>query len=164
MKTAYTRHSLAVNRQGPYVPAWFKAAIRAIDPNLVVQFTPPDDGSGTGIDPRHFPYGCVDVCKRTRFTGVLSPVVTWSLADLDGNYSPPTRWTVKMIRRAYRLHKQKNMAAMERARDQSLKDMRMAVCANSLSAFRESIRKFIVNHFGRQWTNRVFLRAPAAGA
>lgn len=154
----YARHSLAVNRQGPYVPAWFKVAIRRIDPKLVVQYTPPDNGVNNGIDPQMFPWGCVDICTRTKHTGILSPVVTWSLANLDGTYAPPTRHTLRLIRRAYQLHRQGESKKLERSRDEALREMRLAVCRKSIEDFRTAIGKYCRAKFGRQWENRIFLR------
>lgn len=90
------------NRLGPKLPAWFRTRLKRIDPNLVLQFLPPDTADvGSRLNGNLFPYGVWAVCRRMRGSPFLFKRWVWSLNNERGMYEPPGRDTIALLKRAH---------------------------------------------------------------
>ncbi|MFM9966700.1 MAG: hypothetical protein ACKV2Q_36470 [Planctomycetaceae bacterium] len=90
------------NALGPKIPLWFKAALKRVDPKLVMQFIPPDWWDAGGIDRRNYPNGVWIIVKVLRRSGLLlvNPRWTHALADVRGNHKQPDHTDLRLIRYA----------------------------------------------------------------
>ena len=68
---------------GPQVPAFFRRAIRRINPKWVLVFRPPAVSGRKGVDARIYPQGVWDICTRLPRSQALHPQVTLSLCDVQ---------------------------------------------------------------------------------
>jgi len=112
------------NLMGPPVPKWFEKSIRSFDPQLTLQFIPPasdknPDGASAGL----FPNGVWAICRRLRRSKMLLKKWTWHLADEHGNYSPPGGDTVRVLRQAFKFHRQGMSTKMEEMMDRHIADL-----------------------------------------
>lgn len=108
------------NAMGPHVPLFFRVALKRIDPQLVLQFIPPWSKDSEGIDPYRHPDGVWIVCRRLRRTGWLFKRWVIGLNDHFGQYCPPGRDVLDLIRTAKRLWKQGKAERMEDEFDRSV--------------------------------------------
>lgn len=109
------------NRQGPHVPGWFRRKLRALDPNLALQFMPPSGPGhwGWGVNPRVYPYGAWVVCRQLRRTGLLLKHWTYCLHQPGAKWRPPTNAAIKLIRRARNLARHRRLHVMEESLDRA---------------------------------------------
>lgn len=139
----------------PAVPAWFRTAIKRINPRWVLVFRAPSRSGAKGVNPVFYPHGVWDICTKLPRSQALHPQVTLSLADQYGNYLPPGPDTLKMLRIARDYHRRKQTYKLERRADEAWQRMRKEKCRNSEEGMRRSMARFCSLYFGRQWNNRV---------
>ena len=140
----------------PYVPLWFRRALPRLNPRLVLRYIPPSTTTQPGVNPNLYPQGVWDICWRSR-SGGLHPVAVWSLADLHGNYSPPGPDTIKLLRRAMDLHRQRRTQVLYDMRDRALAEAQNEKARNSKEGLRRAMARYCSLRFERR-SNRVFLR------
>jgi hypothetical protein len=141
------------------MPLWFRRRLEWVDKDLTLQFIPPrDEKTPKGANPEIYPMGIWVICKRLRKTGLLSPRVVWSLADIHGLPAKPTPKTFRLIQQAYRMQRRKQMDKMEEMMEEGLIEMNRAREERSVERLRSAIKKHCSAQFGRQWLNRVYIR------
>lgn len=92
------------NAMVPRLPAWFRIAIRKVDPNLTLQFFPPaSEAIPDGVNPEVYPDGVWAVVRRLPKTGWLHRRWTYGLYGMDGRQAQPTLKILQMIRVALKL-------------------------------------------------------------
>lgn len=150
------------NLKGPAVPSWFRRALKRIDPNWVLQFIPPKEYEhDEGVNPDIYPHGVWDICYRLPRTRFLHPRVVFSLADPKGNFSSPSPRTLRLLRQAKLFHRRGQSKRLEETLDRALVEANAARCQRSENRLREALAKYCSVRFGRQFTNRVYLRNDA---
>jgi hypothetical protein len=82
---------------GPVIPTWFRARLRRIDPQLVLQYIPPVTTHPDGVNAVLFPRGVVALCRRLHRTRLLHKTWVLSLADEQGRYQAPTPGLVRLL-------------------------------------------------------------------
>lgn len=153
------------NRRGPYVPLWFRLQLKKLDKKFVLQFLPPrSERDPRGVDPGIYPHGVWDVCVRLPRSGMLHPRVVWSLADTEGNYSPPGPDTVRLLRAALYFQKVNRVEEIEEMMDQALVAAQKARAAEYKNNFMNAMQKCCSLKCTRQWNNRVYLRREGHGS
>ena len=157
-KSALLKPNPAWNRMGPPVPLWFKRALRRLHKRMVVQFTPPRSvREPHGVNPEVYPNGVWDLCVRLP-SGYLHPRVVWSLTDAEGNFCMPTADTVHLIWTAVNLQRRNRMDLLEDEMDASIARINKARAERSKRNLYYAIKAYCSKYFGRQWSNRVYLR------
>jgi hypothetical protein len=115
------------NRMGPRLPAWWRAALKRIDPQLDMQFMPPVSPSvPDGVDVRKYPHGVWVVVRKLRFSRLLHKTWVWCLTDELGNYRPPGKDGLRLIAAAYRMFRTRSQDKLERVFDRSLAELKSA--------------------------------------
>jgi len=147
----------------PPVPAWFKRAIKRINPRWVLVFRPPSQRGARGVNPEVYPKGVWDICTKLPRSQALHPHVTLSLADIRGHYVKPGPDTLKLLRIAEGYHRRKQTSKLERVADEAWLRMRKERARNSEEGMRRSMARFCSLYFGRQWNNRVTISVKAKG-
>lgn len=144
------------NKWGPHLPLWFKMQLKRIDPNLVVQFRPPLCAAcPEGVPADMYPYGVWDICRKLPITGYLCPTVVWSLADMDGNFSPPTGDTITIIRAAFSDWRNNRVGRLFRMLDKSLASLKRAKALVSKECLVKTMGKHLSLLGHRQFSHRV---------
>ena len=157
-KVPFIKENLGWNNQGPHIPLWFRAKLKQIDKDIVVQFIPPrSEKNPRGCNPASHPNGVWDVCKRLAGSHWLHPRAVFSLVDLHGQFSMPTPKTLRLIRSCWYAHRNNDMARIERVMEDSLRMFNRARAEKSRDRMREALSRFASNAFSRQWQNRVSL-------
>ena len=157
----------AWNKLGPPIPCWFRVKMKAIDPRLILQFTPPQCKltNFKGVPRNIYPYGVWDICYKIPKTNYLHSVAVWSLADMNGLPALPGMDTVKLLRLAVRLHRSRQTEKLERAMSFAIQEWNTARAKDSKDELHSAIRKFCSLFMGRQWQNRLSMRreGPTSG-
>lgn len=147
------------NRLGPFIPPWFRKALKNIDPTLVLQFIPPVSMVGPGgTSPTTLPLGAWQICRRMR-NGWLHKLAIWSLVDRNGNYAPPGQDTLRLLRFARNLWKHRQFHKMEEMMEESIDRIQKAQAAKSKEKLVEEMHRFLSLQGQRQFKNRTFVRS-----
>jgi len=135
------------NRLGPYVPRWFRDRMSEIDPDLTLQFWPPQ--------PR-MPAGFWSICLKLPHTRLLWKKSVMDLYDpMTGRYTPPDARHLKMLRYARNLSMRDGTEEMIRQTDRDLAEATKAkhfACKDRLGdAIERSLsrRGITWRHFGK---------------
>jgi hypothetical protein len=112
------------NAMGPPLPAWFRAYLRRIDPNLVLQFVPPRSFAKGGCDPDQHPFGVWAICRRMNATGWLCKRWVYSMSTPEGVPLYPTRDLVELLIRARDLWRKGQLDELENHFDRAMNDKR----------------------------------------
>lgn len=125
----------------------------------MLQYQPPASASCPyGVNPKVYPHGVWDICKRLGTSGLLNPKIVYSLADSKGRFQRPTWRTFHLIRLAYWLKRRKESHRLENELTRWVRESNQARARNDKKALVESLRKYFSKVGERQWGNRVFLR------
>jgi len=148
------------NKWGPPIPCWFRKKLETIDPNLVLQFVPPQCGltKFKGVPPGVYPCGVWDICYRVPKTRYLHSVAVWSLADMNGRPSFPGTDTIKLLQTAVRLHRSRQTHKLEREMSFAIQRWNDARARASQEELHSAMQKYCGLYLGRQWQDRVIMR------
>lgn len=150
------------NLMGPPIPRWFKKAISSFDRLLTLQFMPPaSERDPDGVSPTTFPRGVWAICRRLPRSKMLLKKWTWHLTDEEGNYSPPGGDTVRVLRQAFKYHRQGMGTKMEESLDRHIADMGSQRSAKTKHDLSNKIYEMIVrnNYFSNiEGRTRVLFR------
>lgn len=134
------------NRAGPPVPAWFRWQLKRIDPQLYLQFMPPDTQDSDGVNARMFPRGVWAICRLMKRSGMLLKRWTWHLADSKGNYSPPDGATVAILQYAYDCYRAGVNDGFEEKLDSHMTALKSAGRSKDRNRLSNGIYDMIVKH------------------
>jgi len=164
MFAQYMRPNPAWNRSGPLLPLWFKKALKNLTIPLIPQYIPASLCPGDrGVDPRQYPDGLWYLCRRLPRTRYLHPVAVWSLSDNLGNYAPPGRDTLKMLKRYLSHYLRDKGKRFEELLDKSLQALNEARVSRSRSRLLNAMSHYLKLRGERQWDNRVCMRREVPG-
>lgn len=100
------------NALGPHVPAWFRRALKRIDPKLELQYMPPaaPEAVDEGVNRDVFPNGVLMICRRLRRSRLLQKRWVYGMTGrVDDPYCNPSREVLKLVRRARDAWRQKRL-------------------------------------------------------
>ena len=127
------------NMVGPTIPGWFRDRLPEIDPDLVLQFIPPDTFTKGGCDGSTFPLGVLTVCRRLRQTGWLFKRWVYGMIDKHGLPVPPSWPLLNALRIAHFDHVNYNAGRLEQQLDRHCHQLKMATTDKSKNRLRERI-------------------------
>lgn len=129
------------NAMGPPLPGWFRAYLRKIDPNLVLQFVPPRSFAAGGCDAKQHPFGVWAICRRMHATGWLCKRWVYSMSMPNGVPLPPTRDLVELLLKARDLWRRGQMDEMEGMFDRQMAEKRRTMVEKSRERQHERIEQ-----------------------
>lgn len=126
-RRALKKPNRAWNAMGPPLPAWFKAAVARIAPNMCWQFFPPrgiaEDG---GVTPEVFPNGVWCLHQRLPRSGWLIARPFYTMADPWGQWEIPSPRIIKIIRLGLNLNRRRQMDRLAAEVEKSVQDVMKA--------------------------------------
>lgn len=127
------------NMVGPHIPDWFMERLPEIDPDLVLQFIPPDTFTEDGCNSDQFPLGVLAICRKLPQTGWLFKRWVYGLFDKDGLPVPPSWPLLNTLRIAHFDHVNHNAGRLERQLDRYCHQLKTEKTTKSKNRLRERI-------------------------
>lgn len=152
------------NRAGPPIPAWFRWHLKRIDPQLYLQFIPPDTTDPQGVNAGMFPRGVWAICRFMKHSRMLLKRWTWHLADGKGNHSPPDGAVIAILEHAHNCYRAKLGDGFEDMLDGHMAKLATAERSKDRNRLSNRVYEMIVKHnmfsnvAGR--TRLLFRKAP----
>jgi hypothetical protein len=148
------------NCQGPRLPAWFRKALKKVNPKLCMQFIPPRRMfEDRGTNPERYPHGVWTICRKPfRTSRLMFKRWTWNLSDSFGRYQPPGRDTITFLRLAEKLHRSNDGDVLEDEFMRTLDELNTARTEKSREELAKLVADLCRKHNMRVGTSHVWMR------